>query len=226
MLFTDVQNLPGVFTSAPYDRSVNGSLWTLPWEIRMYIVLIGLGVALTIVNRFNNKIKFLEISIVAIALISFLMFMDYHSHEERHWFYYKFTKFLTAFFLGGSLFVFKKYIILNKRLSLLIAFILIISFMINEMVFFAVYMLLCPYLVLILAYLPKGFIRKYNQLGDISYGTYIYAWPIQQTLAISIIGISPYIMMIYAVPITFVLATFSWLYIEKPMMNLKKKLVS
>jgi peptidoglycan/LPS O-acetylase OafA/YrhL len=38
------------------------------------------------------------------------------------------------------------------------------------------------YLVFYLAYVPKGFLRKYNELGDYSYGFYVYAFPVQQTL--------------------------------------------
>jgi peptidoglycan/LPS O-acetylase OafA/YrhL len=34
-----------------------------------------------------------------------------------------------------------------------------------------------------LAYVPSGWIRKYNRVGDYSYGIYIYAFPVQQSVA-------------------------------------------
>ncbi|MES2349843.1 MAG: acyltransferase family protein [Pseudomonadota bacterium] len=33
-------NLPGVFEANPFKESVNGSLWTMPYEIRMYGLLM------------------------------------------------------------------------------------------------------------------------------------------------------------------------------------------
>ena len=33
--------LPSVFIDNPYPSVVNGSLWSLPWELRMYIILGG-----------------------------------------------------------------------------------------------------------------------------------------------------------------------------------------
>lgn len=35
-------NLPGVFEGNPYKSAVNGSLWTMPYEIKMYLILLGL----------------------------------------------------------------------------------------------------------------------------------------------------------------------------------------
>ena len=53
----------------------------------------------------------------------------------------------------------------------------------HEQAFFVVYVVCLAPLVLHLAYLPKGRIRAFNDWGDCSYGVYIYAFPIQQTLA-------------------------------------------
>ena len=34
--------LPGVFINNPFPYSVNGSLWTLAWELNMYVILVGI----------------------------------------------------------------------------------------------------------------------------------------------------------------------------------------
>jgi peptidoglycan/LPS O-acetylase OafA/YrhL len=40
VVFGVPQNLPGVFADNPYKYAVNGSLWTLPYEIKMYEILV------------------------------------------------------------------------------------------------------------------------------------------------------------------------------------------
>jgi peptidoglycan/LPS O-acetylase OafA/YrhL len=104
-------------------------------------------------------------------------------------------------------------------------FVLIFAAYLSKDIFFVAYVFLIPYIVLCLAYIPQGRILTYNTLGDYSYGTYIYAWPIQQTLAITIVGISPLHMFVTAFSFTLLISWLSWNYIEKPSLGLKRHFI-
>jgi peptidoglycan/LPS O-acetylase OafA/YrhL len=92
---------------------------------------------------------------------------------------------------------------------------------VNKQAFFVVYALCLAPLVLHLAYLPKGRIRAFNHWGDCSYGVYIYAFPIQQTLALLFPGMPLIAMIALSAAITISLAALSWTLIERRALALK-----
>jgi peptidoglycan/LPS O-acetylase OafA/YrhL len=67
-------------------------------------------------------------------------------------------------------------------------------------------------------------IRKFNQYGDYSYGIYIYAWPVQQSVVALISGINVLELCIYSFIITLLLSYLSWHCIEKKALKLKGRL--
>jgi len=77
-----------------------------------------------------------------------------------------------------------------------------------------------------LAYVPRGWLRNYNRLGDYSYGVYIYAFP-AQGLAVWLTGgdaMSPYANMALALPLTLIPSILSWHFVEKPALGIRKRL--
>src|SRR3989338_1002603 len=56
-LYREVHDLPGVFAANPYPNAVNGSLWSLFTEIRLYLLVAVLGVFGLLAQRvFNNAL--------------------------------------------------------------------------------------------------------------------------------------------------------------------------
>lgn len=60
-------------------------------------------------------------------------------------------------------------------------------------------------------------------LVDISYGIYIYAFPVQQLLAQFILHISPLKMVLLSTLITLPLALLSWLFRRKASFGVKRE---
>ena len=86
------------------------------------------------------------------------------------------------------------------------------------------------YGVLSLAFLPSGVLRKFNHLGDYSYGLYIYAFPVQQSLMALYLAAHPHLVVVKgkspawevwpyffsSLLGTLILAFLSWHLVEKP----------
>jgi peptidoglycan/LPS O-acetylase OafA/YrhL len=62
--------------------------------------------------------------------------------------------------------------------------------------------------------------------GDISYGVYLYGWPVQQTLQALFPAVSSWTMLPAALALTAALATLSWLLVEKPALALKARFMA
>jgi peptidoglycan/LPS O-acetylase OafA/YrhL len=67
--------------------------------------------------------------------------------------------------------------------------------------------------------------RRLRLRTDLSYGVYIYAFPIQQLLVIcGLASLNPFVFTIIAAIATLPLAGLSWFVVEKPAMSLKSRL--
>jgi peptidoglycan/LPS O-acetylase OafA/YrhL len=124
------------------------------------------------------------------------------------------------FFIGAAFYIFRNHIFISSRIFLIILLVLSLS-VINKDLFFVVYSISIPYLVFYIAYVPAGKIREYNRIGDYSYGMYIYAFPVQQSVAAILPGISVAWMVVISFGITLLLALLSWHLIEKNFLQMK-----
>ncbi|PCI57707.1 MAG: acyltransferase [Gammaproteobacteria bacterium] len=215
-------NLPGVFESLPWRNTVNGSLWTLPFEVRAYFFLVIVSIILSHINIIVKWFDFQKtIYLLAPLFGVFIYIMDH---------FYKFLpisylasedfRLYSMFFIGVASCKIKDSFILSNRLFYMALLLLVVSTF-NSDVFFITYNCLIFYIVFYLAYMPRGSIRKFNQLGDYSYGIYIYAWPIQQSIVALLPGISIVELCIYSLILTLIFSYCSWHIIEKRALKLK-----
>jgi peptidoglycan/LPS O-acetylase OafA/YrhL len=212
MLFNMKYQLPGVFETNPWP-GINGSLWTLFFEVAFYILVGALG-AFSVCSerrRFSGFLVLyaaLYITFKGLRLNSAL-FNDFHGTEA-------FFMWSLPFVLGMSFYQYRQHI--HHRLFGLLPFAVLAACTWRTPFFFECGVLAWTYLILYLGFAAQPVIARYRHLGDYSYGVYIYAFPVQEILAHLFKGISPVSMMLLGFPVVLLAAVFSWHFIEKPAM--------
>ena len=217
ILFFGIEHtLPGVFADLPYKDRVNGSLWTLPNEVKMYILLTIISLILVNLRKWLGydliKITFLSVAFIAVVI-----------NIVNHFYFvlpFHFVHFFSMFFVGSACYICREHIELSSRAFILILLILLLSVFYKKL-FFIAYIISLPYLIFYIAYVPAGKIRRFNNMGDYSYAIYIYAFPVQQSIAALVPGVSVTTMMMLSFIITFALSFLSWHLIEKKALKMK-----
>lgn len=137
--------LPGVFINNPYQFVVNGSLWTLPWEIKMYSSLVVIKALYFIRREVIDKI--VKILIISIAIISTSFYLFYYYAEwglPHH-----LLRFSSMFFIGSSFWVLKNRIFLSYKIIFPLMLILL-CFISQVKIFVLLYSLFLAYFVIYL----------------------------------------------------------------------------
>jgi len=207
--------LPGVFEGNPFGNVVNGSLWTMPYEIDMYgLLAIGWLVTRPFNRRHTDVLTFL----IPAASAAFMIL-----HVARHFMGVtedNATHLLLMFFTGSSLCLLKSRVVLSARAAIVVGILLLAS-AVQKNAFFICYIASIAYLVLYLAYVPTGVLREFNRLGDYSFGVYIYAFPIQQALVHLYPRITVPEMIVCSLIATLAVAVTSWHVLERRALSLK-----
>jgi len=210
--------LPGVFVDNPVGAAVNGSLWTLPYELKMYFLLAIVALIFLWVEK---RIKIPVIKWVFISLVTItLIIKGYNFYLNESLLGKNFIRLFSFFFIGSLFYLYSDKVLLSGKFSGLL-FVLLMLSAIDPSFFMPVYTLSLPYLIFYIAYVPAGKIRLYNNFGDYSYGMYVYAYPVQQAVMAAYPSASLVEMIIYPFVITLLLAYFSWQLVEKKALALK-----
>lgn len=204
--------LPGVFMTNPFPRAANGSLWTLPIELRLYVAVALAGVA-GLLTRSALLAAVIALFIAVFSSMPWPLPVAPDNAAVR--------SLAVIFALGALAFVLRAAI----PLSIAAALAAIALYVWNPagLVRFVLLPPLLVYVVLVAAYHPRLRLRALNRRNDYSYGLYVYAFPIQQTLARNVTGIEPYVLLVLTLPIAGTLAAMSWHWLERPALALKSR---
>lgn len=203
-------DLPGVFTDNPYGTAINGSLWTLFYEVVCYtgVLLAGL------LGLFHRPRLF---AVVLALTAAFCVFAAQAPLPGR---LVNLGSLALPFAIGTALYVFRHHVPLSPVLGLVLAGLAVAAH--GTPAFGVLFTLALSYGVFVIGYWPSDWLLGYNRLGDYSYGIYIYAFPVQQTMAWAGVA-SPWLNIALSLPVTVICAVLSWHLVEAPALRLKRR---
>lgn len=234
--------LPGVFEGNPFPATVNGSLWTIPFEIGCYAIIsfcIFFGLL-----RYKWLCFFSAIVITEIV-IYFYMFdtdllkiladetgiaflgSDRLENLLAHFFSDRGNKLYIYFMLGSLFYVFRYGIPLSKILLCVSVAVCGIGAFMDlghipsglRLVAFSPFLV---YIVVAVGLMKIPAVPLYNR-GDYSYGIYLYGFPLQQALVVMFPWMtSPLVHFSFSIVVVTGVAMMSWHYVEKPILKLRK----
>lgn len=220
LFFGVAYTLPGVFENVPFKGAVNGSLWSLPYEVRMYL---GMALAWLPFLRWWRRADPQRAFgiLLGFSLLVLLALVILHRPGEG-----ALLKLAYMYVAGATMYLFRDQVPLSPVAMVAAAPLLVIAAGIGSSAFYLTYVIIWPYFLVCLAYIPSGPIRRYNLLGDYSYGMYIYAFPVQQALISALPGLTPIPLIGLSFLLTMLCAVLSWHGLERKALAAKPLLLA
>lgn len=203
--------LPGVFENNPFPDSVNQPLWTLKYEVMCYATLAVLGV-LGLMRPW-----------ACAAYLVFLYALDavrpvLDTNGLTHYLF-QYSDLGRAFFAGALMAMVADKIPMSGKIVAAAVVLLVAATPAG--LYNQAFPIFAGYAVLWAGLTPVACIKDAGRYGDISYGLYVWGWPVQQIMA-QYVGTGSWAQnFVLAYPVTAAIAYVSWRYIEAPALKLK-----
>lgn len=205
LVLLPADGLPGVFGTVPFPGVVNGSVWTLRAEVICYLVVLLLGL-LPRVPQIVGFALFGGASIVLVLLAPVTIAGSNVSAAAGTWVYFAIAA-LVRLLVPRRVF--------RPGIAAVVFVVWLIAGLAAPSVALPLFWLVLPYVVLSVGFASTPVLRRAARFGDISYGLYLWAFPVQQLVVLTV-GVLPIVSDIVLVAlITTALAFASWHLLEK-----------
>jgi peptidoglycan/LPS O-acetylase OafA/YrhL len=220
------KDIAGTPSGIPYFGIWDASLWTLYWEVLCYITIAGLGVVGLLRRRWLIPALLALMVYWSAKLPAHNPFAEappglrLHIDTEAQRLMTDATaaRFATMFLAGALLYRFRN--VIPARGSLVVVSLLIVLAALLLPNYRVVGAIPLAYAIIVSGALIHN--KRFALRTDLSYGVYIYAFPIQQLLVIcGLAFLNPGVFAVIATVATLPLAALSWFLIEKPAVSLK-----
>ncbi|WP_373651999.1 acyltransferase family protein [Schlesneria sp. DSM 10557] len=217
-------DLREAFVNNPYPGTMNGSLWSIPYEFKCYLAVMAIGAAGMLTRRRGLVPWLFLVTLIAGALYPFFPVpaLDKGPFAAIVGSAEAWSRVFPYFIAGLAFYVYRKSIPFSTPLFVasVIAFVAA-SFAppAGRFVFpFAI-----TYALFWFSFHPAIHFENWSRYGDFSYGIYLYAFPIQQLIALSMPGVSAITMFFIATPLSILAGAISWHLVEKHFLKMKHR---
>ena len=211
--------LEGAFARLHYPH-LNGAIWTIAYEFRCYVLTLGLGA----LGLFRRRALYLGLTLALLALhLSGLPF-DYGlpdiaaavfgtiAHNVR---------FFGVFCVGGCFYLFRDRIPYSGGRAMLAALGCAATLFVPALAETGL-AVFGGYALFWFSFHAHGrLLRRLDPPMDISYGLYLYAWPVQNLIIQRDPAISPWVLFALSTAIAAAIGLASWVLVERPCLALK-----
>lgn len=213
--------IPAEFRGSALPFAVNGSLWTIPLELQCYALFAIAGVSGLLARR-----AWIAATTVAVALY----YAGWQLRGEDIVSFFKLSierqyliEFGACFFFGTAMCLYWEQLRQHRAvLAAACACLAILPYLLGRPVLAG--LLAVPAVAIAFGTASWPFLRGFDQLGDLSYGIYLYAFPVQQTIIWSLGDrMEWWPRLILTTACTLVCAFVSWHLIEKRALTLKPR---
>jgi peptidoglycan/LPS O-acetylase OafA/YrhL len=210
---------PSVFPGNHWGM-VNGSLWTISYEFRCYVLVAFLGVLGLLRRWFCAALACAFLIVMSSGPLTahltwtrFLFLTGMPVHIFR----------LTAAYLVGTCFyLFRDRVRFTPVHALAAAALLIAVRLFAHQKLEGAMLVAGGYLLFYAGGRTPSWLDWMRRVPDISYGIYLYGWPVEM-LWIWFHHGSPWVTFAVSMPICFALGWLSWHFVERPALTLKRR---
>ncbi|MEM7300759.1 MAG: acyltransferase [Pseudomonadota bacterium] len=211
VVFDSSATLPGVFGTGTVPAAINMPIWTLRYEIVLYIALC----CVFLLGLLNGKNRFGAFLLISIAAYFFgTLASDIRANGD---FFDHIFHFGISFVIGAAFWTYRAHV--PHHWSMLIALWSVVWLVRPFAIFEFCSIVAASYSFFFIAFLPWSVLRRYNRFGDYSYGTYIMHWPVAQCYFASNPEMNSVLLTGLTMATTLPLAILSWRYLEGPALS-------
>jgi peptidoglycan/LPS O-acetylase OafA/YrhL len=194
----------------------NGSLWILPYELACYVMIVVLG----LLGGLSRRRMILLLWLLNCSVFAGQIHGQMFQHHDM-----AISRIVNNYLAGVVFFLYRDSI----RLSWAGFATSVLGLTLFGVVWATscylpfVSPLLWGYVLLFVCYYRVGPLQHFARYGDFSYGTFLYAFPIQLTLVMYLReSLHPITLFLAAWPIAAVFGVLSWFLVEQPFLRLKR----
>jgi peptidoglycan/LPS O-acetylase OafA/YrhL/putative flippase GtrA len=222
--------LPGVFLHNPSSGVVNVSLWTVPYELCCYAVVMTTIIALGGLRQPMRAALIAGAYAVAMLFVASFQWVTGSAAIDKLTsvlFYSRGSLAILCFVLGATAYAWRGRLPHDPRIALSCTAVLLFATAFGRPwplgVLYVPVGLSLTYLVVFLG-VTKLPLAPIFRNGDYSYGIYLYGYPVQQAIVAAWPSIGRWwVVFLISAPLVTILAMLSWRFVEKPLLHMRRK---